>query len=168
MSCGFILICRARKIVHIHTEQEGNSSREWVLLSHQVLSDSATPRTAVHQASLNTDRLYKLGYLRASLPSCSYYSSVGFPLWTPHLVSQSCPTLCNSMDCSPPSSSVHEDSPDKNTGVGCRVGCHALLQGIFPIRESNQGLCRWSLSQLRYQGRTLQDPNKVHMDHLEN
>ena len=30
---------------------------------------------------------------------------------------------------SPLSSSVHGDSPGKNTGVGC----HALLQGIFPI-----------------------------------
>ena len=40
---------------------------------------------------------------------------------------QSCPTLCNPMDCSLPGSSVHEDSPDKNTGVGC----HALLQEIF-------------------------------------
>ena len=28
------------------------------------------------------------------------------------------------MDCSPPGSSVHGDSPGKNTGVGC----HALLQ----------------------------------------
>ena len=37
------------------------------------------------------------------------------------------------MDCSPPGSSVHEDSPGKNTGVGC----HALLQGIFPTQESN-------------------------------
>ena len=35
------------------------------------------------------------------------------------------------MDCSPPGSSVHGDSPGKNTGVGC----HFLLQGIFP----NQG-----------------------------
>ena len=30
---------------------------------------------------------------------------------------QSCPTLCKSMDCSPPGSSVHRDSPGKNTGV---------------------------------------------------
>ena len=30
------------------------------------------------------------------------------------------------MDCSPPGSSVHGDSPGQNTGV-C---CHALLQGI--------------------------------------
>ena len=34
------------------------------------------------------------------------------------LVAQSCPTLCNPMDCSLPGSSIHEDSPGKNTGVG--------------------------------------------------
>ena len=41
----------------------------------------------------------------------------------------------------PPGSSVHEDSPGKNTGVGC----HSLLQGIFPTQGSNPGLlnCRW-------------------------
>ena len=40
---------------------------------------------------------------------------------------QSCLTLCNTMDHSPPGSSVHGDFPGKNTGVGY----HALLQGIF-------------------------------------
>ena len=45
------------------------------------------------------------------------------------LVIQSCPTLCEPLDCSPPGFSVNGDSPGKNTGVGCR----ALLQGIFPI-----------------------------------
>ena len=35
------------------------------------------------------------------------------------LVALSCPTLCNPMDCSSPSSSVHGDSPGKNTGVPC-------------------------------------------------
>ena len=43
------------------------------------------------------------------------------------------------MDCSPPGSSVHGDSPGKNTGVGC----HSLLQGIFPIQGSNPGLLHW-------------------------
>ena len=45
------------------------------------------------------------------------------------------------MDCSPPGSSVHGDSPGRNAGVGC----HALLQGIFPTQVSNTGLpcCRW-------------------------
>ena len=47
-------------------------------------------------------------------------------------VTQSCLTLCNSMDYSLPGSSVR-DSPDKNTGVGC----HALLQEIF---LPNQGI----------------------------
>ena len=52
------------------------------------------------------------------------------------LVAQLCPTLCNPTDCSPPGSSVHGDSPSKNTGVGC----HALLQGIFPTQRSNPHL----------------------------
>ena len=57
------------------------------------------------------------------------------------------------MDCTPPGSSVHEDSPGKNI----RVGCHALLQGIFSTQESNWGLlhCRWILYQLSYQGSLL-------------
>ena len=46
---------------------------------------------------------------------------------------QSCLTLCNAMESSPPGSSVHGDSPGKNTGVGC----HVFLQGIFPTQESN-------------------------------
>ena len=40
------------------------------------------------------------------------------------LLIQSCLTLCDPMDYHPPGSSVHGDSPGKNTGVGCR----ALLQ----------------------------------------
>ena len=43
-------------------------------------------------------------------------------------VAQSCLTLFDPMDGSPPGSSVHGDSPGKNTGVGC----HALLQGNLP------------------------------------
>ena len=46
---------------------------------------------------------------------------------------QSCPILCDPMDDSPPGYSVHAGSPGKNTGVGC----HALLQGAFPIQGSN-------------------------------
>ena len=40
------------------------------------------------------------------------------------------------MDCSLPGSSVHGDSPGKNTGLGW----HALLQWIFPTQGSNPGL----------------------------
>ena len=46
---------------------------------------------------------------------------------------QSCPTLYDPMDCSSPGSLCPWDSPGKNSGVGC----HALLQEIFPIQGSN-------------------------------
>ena len=59
---------------------------------------------------------------------------------------QSYLTLCSTMDCSLPGSSVHGDFPGKNTGVGCR----ALLQGIFATQGLNLHLThtctgRWVL-----------------------
>ena len=65
------------------------------------------------------------------------------------LVAQSCHTLCD-MDYSPPGSSVHGKSPGKNT----EVGCHALLQGIFPTQGLNLGLPHfsWILYHLSHQG----------------
>ena len=64
---------------------------------------------------------------------------------------QSCPTLCNPVDCSTSGSSVHGIFPAKNTGVGC----HALFQGIFPTQGLNQHLLhvlhwRWILYPLSY------------------
>ena len=66
------------------------------------------------------------------------------------LVPQSCLALCDPMDSSLPGSSAHGDSPGKNT----RVGCHGLLQGIFPTQGLNSGLLhyRWILYHLRHQG----------------
>ena len=65
-------------------------------------------------------------------------------------VAQSRPTLCDPVDCSPPGSSVHGVSPGKNTGVGC----HFLLQRIFPTQGLNLGLlhCRQMLYPLSHQG----------------
>ena len=37
------------------------------------------------------------------------------------LVAQSCPTLCDPMDCSPADSSVREDSLGKSTRVTCHI-----------------------------------------------
>ena len=95
-----------------------------------------------------------------------------------------CPTLCNSTDCSLPGFSVHGilqarilasagevaqscptvrfhglkptrllhpwNFPGKSSGVGC----HFLLQGIFPTRGSNPGLphCSQTLYRMSYQG----------------
>ena len=67
-----------------------------------------------------------------------FFHSLPFPslcqcLCCAVLSAQSCLTLCDPMDCSPLGSSVHGDSPGKDTGVGC----HVLLQGIFPTQGSN-------------------------------
>ena len=66
------------------------------------------------------------------------------------LFDQSSLTLGDPMDCSPPGSSVHGDSPGKNTGVGC----HFLLQGIFLTQGSNPGLphCMQILYHLSHPG----------------
>ena len=66
-------------------------------------------------------------------------------------VAQSCPTLCDPMDCSLVHGILHPwDSSGKNTGVGY----HFLLQGIFPTQGSNPGLqlCRRILYLLCHQG----------------
>ena len=67
-----------------------------------------------------------------------------------HLAVQSCPTLCHSMDCSPPG------SPSMGILQARKVECRAssLLQGNFLTQDSNRGLLhfRWILYQLSYQG----------------
>ena len=66
------------------------------------------------------------------------------------LVTQSCPTLCNPMVCSPPGSSVH--------GIfQARILEWVAIpysRGIFPTQESNLGLlhCRRILFHLSHQG----------------
>ena len=47
--------------------------------------------------------------------------------------------LSNTMDCWPPGSYVHEDSPGKNN----EVGCHTFLQGIFPYLYIDTCLCMY-------------------------
>ena len=48
------------------------------------------------------------------------------------------------MDCSLLGPSVHGIFPGKNT----RVGCHFLLQGIFPTQGANPSLLRWQVEHL--------------------
>ena len=71
--------------------------------------------------------------------STSYVSGKVLKSYAIHimcLVAQSCLTLCDPIDYSPPGSTVHGDSPGKNT----ELSCHALLQGIFPTQGSKPGL----------------------------
>ena len=53
-------------------------------------------------------------------------------LFVPCLVAQSSPTLCDRMDCSRQAPLSMGFCPGKST----RVGCHALLQRIFPTQVS--------------------------------
>ena len=71
------------------------------------------------------------------------------------LVTQSCPTLCDPMDLKPTRLLCPWNSPGKNTGVGC----HALLQEIFPIQGSNPGLLHYRriLYRLSHQGSPIYD-----------
>ena len=94
-------------------------------------------------------------YLNFSLFSTLFIKSRGYIYIYIHiyilcLVTPLCLTLWDPLDCSLPGSSVHGDSPGKNTGVGC----HALLQGIFPTQGSNTDLphCRQILYCLSHQG----------------
>ena len=67
------------------------------------------------------------------MPSCAVLLSI-----------QSTPTFCKPMVCSPPGSSVHGDSPVKNTGAGR----HFLLQGIFPTQGSKPRRLHWQAGSL--------------------
>ena len=69
----------------------------------------------------------------------------------PCSVAHLCLTLCDSVDYSPPGSSVNPMdrwlTPRKNTGVSC----HFLLQGMFPAQGSNlclMQLLHWQMDSL--------------------
>ena len=67
------------------------------------------------------------------------------------VLTQSCLTLCDLVDCNPPGSSLHGIFLAE---VLKEMGCHFLLQRIFPTQGSNPGLplCRQVLYHLSHQG----------------
>ena len=69
------------------------------------------------------------------------------------LVTQSCPTLCDPVDCKNARLLLFMEF-SKNTGVGS----HFLLQGIFPTQRSNPGLLH--SRQIPYQERWLKCQGK--------
>ena len=88
------------------------------------------------------------GMMFGDFSDSSYYQSASFPSGA-GLVTQSYLTLVTLWTV------AHQalcpwDFPGRNT----RVGCHFLLQGIFPTQGSNSCLphCRWILYHLNYQG----------------
>ena len=121
------------------------------LFSHSVLSDSVTPWTVAHQASLSftvSKSLLKLMSIDDAVQPSHSLSSFHSPAppWSPgHTLDlepwmstcvcvQSCLTIWDPMDCSPPDSSVH--------GIlqAWILPWVALLQGIFLTQGLNPGL----------------------------
>ena len=79
-------------------------------------------------------------YLQNTLGVCTFLSVFTTTTVTFHmcvLIAWSCPTICDSMNYSPPGLSVHA----KNTGVGS----HSFLQWTFPTQRSNPGLLHWQV-----------------------
>ena len=86
--------------------------------------DCSLPGSSVH-------RVLQARILEWFAASFSTSDMVGCVCSVTHL----CPTLCSPMDCTPPASSVH-GIVGKNIGMGC----HFLLQGIFPTQAWNPRL----------------------------
>ena len=95
-----------------------------------------------------------LPYCRQILYQLSHKGSPGILTGVGSLIkpwvasyAQSCPALCGPVDCR---LLRPWDFPSKKTGVGC----HFLLQGIFPTQRSNLGLpqCRQTFYRLSHQG----------------
>ena len=109
---------------------------EWVAISSSRGSSRPRDQTCISCISCISRRFFTTSATWETLNMC--------------LVTQSCPTLCDIMNCSPPGSSVHGDSPGKNIGEGC----YALLQGIFQTQGSTNpclSLCSQILYSLSHQ-----------------
>ena len=123
-----------------------------VLVSHETLrAEKPSPmylvgmlRSREHQSQ------FARGVAAVGAPFC--FSPAAFPFhWCWAVLSRSVASNSLRPYRLQPARLLHpRDSPGRNTGVGC----HALLQGIFPTQGSNPGLLHWRriLYCLRHQG----------------
>ena len=102
-------------------------------------------QTWLGNLTTTTNELHRIQQGRRTLTALlRQHTACYFEHGHPCSVTQSCPTLCNPMDSSPPGSSYPWNLPCKNTGMRC----HFLLQEIFLTQESNLHLScigRWIL-----------------------
>ena len=98
---------------------------------HPAISSSvfpfSCPQALPASGSFPMNQLFAWGGQSTGVSPLTFWSSVISLCLTQVLVAQSCPTLCNPMDCSLPRLLCLWNSPGKNIGGGS----HSLLQGIF-------------------------------------
>ena len=143
------IACSQKAICHVMRALRGLPTQVWAVRSWGLLPE------AVWGPS------WKQILSPSQAHSCLYKLMRDWPVWDHELLSLGliyyvamclvvhlCPTV-TPWTVALPGSSVHGDSPAKNTGVGC----HYFLQGIFPNRRLNPGLlrCRWILCCLSHQ-----------------
>ena len=141
---GLILMC-ARKVGNAFQTKQGPRHVGGLLGVAGRLSGTVSPFRAEQEASLETPSRARASSCQEVGTTWFFSSSVQFSS-----VTQSCPTLCDPVDCNPPGSSVHGIS---QTQILQWV-CHFFLQVIFLTEESNLGLLRYRqiLYHLSYQG----------------
>ena len=126
VGCHFLLQC-------MKVESESEVAQLYPTLSDPM--DCSLPGSSIHE--ILQARVLEWGAIAFS---DFFLTLIKFKLQTIKVICaaaaakslQSCPTLCNPRDSSPPGSPRPWDSPGKNTGVGC----HFLLQCMKVESES--------------------------------
>ena len=127
----------------VHPDQRPSSQWCHPAISSSVVPFSSCPQSLPASESFSMSQLFAWGGQSTGVSTSASFPPKKSQGWSPSewtgwislqskglsrvfsntTVAQSCLTRCDPRNCSPPGSSVHGDSPGKNTGVGC----HALL-----------------------------------------
>ena len=121
--------------LHLQSFQWIDFLLDWPIWSPCYPRDSQESSPELQFENIHSSALSLL-YVTTLISVYNYWETMCTVLF---LVTQLCLIFWDPSDCRPLGSSVHGDSPGKNTGVGC----HALLQEIFPTQGSNPGLPHW-------------------------
>ena len=105
----------------------------YLLLSHRIFFWQVTTHAwTTHHSHLSPLSVIKGCQHKRAGEKRTFFDHLIYPAHVHAKSLQLRPTLCDSMDCNPPGSSVHGDSLGKNTSAGC----HALLQGVVLTQGS--------------------------------
>ena len=132
--CFFFYPMDVDNLISASSGLSKSSMNIWKLLIHVLLKSSLENFEHCFSCMWNEQNWAIVWTFFGSAFLCDWNEKWPFPVLWPVL---SFPNfLYNPKDCSPPSSSVRGDSLGKNTAVGC----HVLLQGVFPDQRLKPGL----------------------------